>query len=472
MANVLLVRLPYEGIYSSFHKKASMVRIFPPLGLMYLASSLEKNNHQVRILDLAVERFDYNDIEEYIKKLNPDIIGTGATTPEIQNVEELFAFIKKINPKVKTVLGGPHATILPDESILDKNTDIVVRGEGEYSIVEIVNFLKGRIKLENILGISYKKHDKIKKNPGRPPIEKLDELPVPARHLVKVKKYLWPVEGKGLIPITPILTTRGCPFPCIFCNRILGKKVRLRSPKLVVDEIEDTYNIHGITYYIMQDETFTLKKERVDEICDEIIKRRLEITWFAMVRADLVSKKIFQKMKDAGCTRITMGVESGNQKILDILKKGTKLTQYREAFHWAKEVGLETRASFILGNPYETRQTINDTINFARELEIDEAYFNIMTPYPGTEVYNMSKREEGIILLEDKWAEFKRWGNAVIRVGDLSQKDLIKFQEKAMRKFYLRPKILWRQLRRMGFKNGLKVGLKYGSILLKFFKSK
>ena len=467
MAKILLIRIPYEEIYSSFHKKGSKIRKFPPLGLLYLASSLEREEHNVILLDLEIEQIGQNDIEEKIKNIKPDIVGTGATTPEIRNAEKLFAITKKVNPNIITVIGGPHATILPDDAVLDKTTDIVVKGEGEYSIVEIANSIDGKTELDQISGILFRQNGRIIGNPDRPRVENLDELPFPARHLINNKNYVWPVEGKGLIPITTILTSRGCPFDCIFCNRILGKKVRFRTPNLVVDEIEEVYNNYGIKYYIMQDEIFSLRQERAIEICDEIINRRLDISWFSMVRADLVSERLLQKMKAAGCTRITMGVESGNQEILDIIKKGTNLNQYIEAFHWAKKVGLETRGSFILGHPYETHETIKDTINFAKTLDIDEAYFNIMTPYPGTEVYKMAIREEGIKLLEDDWAKFKRWGNAVIQVGDLSKDDLIKYQRKAMRGFYLRPKQIWHQLRRIGLYNGLKMGLRYISFILK-----
>ena len=188
---------------------------------------------------------------------------------------------------------------------------------------------------------------------------------------------------------------------------------------------------------------------------------------FWMVRSNLASKELFKRMKEAGCIRITMGVETGNQDINNILKKGTKLEQYERAYKWAKQLGIETRGSFIIGNPYDTRETIKQTIKFAKRLKLDEAYFNIMTPYPGTEIYHMAKKNQGLRLLTEDWSQYERWGNAVIELPTLSREELIQWQKKAHRSFYLRLPTIWHQFRRMGLKDSIKAAYVYIPVILK-----
>jgi radical SAM superfamily enzyme YgiQ (UPF0313 family) len=298
-------------------------------------------------------------------------------------------------------------------------------------------------------------------NPARPLIEDLDKLPYQARDLVPMHKYRYPSPGKGLVPFIVMLTTRGCPYQCIFCEKLEGTKVRYRSPENVVEEIETLHRNYGASFFQFNDETFILDHKRVHRICDMIIERKLDITWYCMIRANLATKELLQKMRKAGCVRISMGVETGNAKIMKILNKGATLDDYRKAYRIAKELGIETRGSFIIGNPYDTEETIRDTIDFAKSLHLDEAYFNIMTPYPGTKVYEMAKKGKGLRLLTEDWSKYTRWGNAVIELPGLSREDLIRWQMKATRSFYLRPKKVWHQMTRMGIKDTVKAAPVY-----------
>ena len=424
---VTLVRPSYSSVYGVYGKVPKEREIRPPLSLMYLASSLEKEGHEVIIIDAEPELISINNLFDQIIKTNPNIVGITSTTPEFHIVEKLVKMIKKNYPKITVVVDGAHVSALPKETLEDcPEIDYIVKGEGERAIVRISN------------------EPSQKRIIQEPLLENLDKNPEPARHLVNYEYYNYAMPGRGLIRMDVIESSRGCPFQCTFCfNR--ARKTRFRTPKLVVDEIERSYNKNAIKLFMFFDDTLTVSKNHIMEICDEIIKRGLnkKIVFYANTRANTTDKEMLMKMKKAGLIEISMGVETGNPEILKAIKKGTTHTQYRRIYRWMYELNLQTRGSFIVGLPYETHKTIRETINFAKSVDLMRVSCNILTPYPGTIVYEQAIRKDGLELVCKDWKEFKRWGNSVIRTKELSKKDLEFYQKRFLTEFYTQPKVLF-----------------------------
>ncbi|HDI46267.1 MAG TPA: radical SAM protein, partial [Candidatus Methanomethylia archaeon] len=305
-------------------------------------------------------------------------------------------------------------------------------------------FERGASSLKEIKGIAFRDEGKVIVTPPRPLIQNLDEIPFPARHLLPMDKYT--VLGQQTV-IGHVMSSRGCPFRCIFCSssRIFGRVWRGRSPKNVVDEIEELCDKWKAKHIEFADDTFTLNMKRAEEISKEIIRRGLDIFWACGARVDTLRRELVQWMKKAGCHVIYIGVESGSQRILNLLKKGIRLEQVIKAVKWLKEAGMEITASYVIGTPGETKEEVERTIKFAVKLDTDFAQFTAMTPYPGTEVYEYAKRE-GLLLTND-WSKFTTI-KPVMRTKELSAEEIEKLVSRAYRKFYLRPKFLWRQLKK------------------------
>jgi radical SAM superfamily enzyme YgiQ (UPF0313 family) len=406
---------------------------FPPLGLAYIAAVLEKE-FSVEILDLTIN--PKTDFVEYLNDEKPDVVGFTATTPQVNTVFKLIKLVKE-NTDAKIIVGGPHPTALPHESI-EHGADFVVRGEGEMTIYELCKNLE---RPERVDGISYMKNGGAVHNPDRKLIEDLDRIPLPARHLLPpLKKYFGQVLGNRR-PIGHIVTSRGCPYNCVFCyKKVSGMGFRARSPANVIKEwkilVED-YQVREIAIF---DDVFTQDVERVKRICDKIIQENLIVPWACLggIRADTASIELLDCMHEAGCYRIAIGVESGSQKVLNKIGKNVKLEEIELAFKNAKEVGIETNAFFVLGNPGENRESMEKTIEFAKKLDPTYCQFTIATPYPGSRLYDMV-REKGKFL-SSNWDDYGVFtGKALFELGEV-RKDLVEeMYEEAYRAFYLRP---------------------------------
>lgn len=417
----------------------------PPLGLAYLAAVLEKDGHSVRIIDASAVGIPLPQIKHEMEKDQPNIVGVTSTTPTIREALATIKTVKGGCPNAITVIGGPHVTFLPAETLREcPQLDVVCIGEGERTILELAQAIERKASLSSVRGIVYRSGDRIVKTQPQPVIDDLDSLPFPARHLLPMDKYT--IFGRKSV-IGHLLTSRGCPFSCTFCasSLILGKRFRGRSPKSVVNEIEQVVSKYNLGSIEFSDDEFTLDRKRAEGICDGIKRRGLDILWACSSRVDTVSKELLRKMKEAGCFLIYYGVESGSQRILNLMRKGTRIKRVIDAIRWTKEVGIETLASYIIGFPGETREDMEKTISFAKRLSTDYAQFSLATPYPGTELYDSAK-ETGLLLTED-WSQYTA-GKPIILNNNCSKEDLMRLLAKAYKCFYLSPGILLRHLRK------------------------
>ncbi len=379
-----------------------------PLGLTYLAAVLEEKGYEVEILDMLVSKFSIPKIKEKIHEFKPELCGAGPVTMNYPTALRVIEVCKESG--ATTIMGGCHVTFYDREALQEAPyLDIVVRGEGEYTLRDMV----GGKELKDIDGITYREEGEIIRNPDRKLIENLDELPFPARHLVPVSKYRAYKAGCDMI------SGRGCPYNCIFClgHKMIGRKPRFRDIKLCVDEFEEIVYHHGFKKVNIVDDLLTINHKRVFAFCDEIISRGINVPWTAYSRVDTVTRELLSKMKEAGCVFICYGVESGNQRILDMAKKRTTLEKIRKGITLTNEAGIESLSSFIMGLPGETMETIKESLNFGKSL--GNLYgFHILSPYPGTEVREKAE-DLGLKILHDDWLRYD-CNQAVSETNDVS----------------------------------------------------
>lgn len=443
---ILLINplLSLEKIYGKFKHAGGII---PPLGLAYIASILERDNHNVRIIDCNTLIAPLEDTLEQVDDFLPDLIGWTVTTNNLYEVNHLAQKIKILYPNIPLVIGGPHLVDGELQTLEGLCFDYGVIGEGEYTMRELVQKIEsGDKNLRDIKGLIFKENREIIPNSPREPIVDLDRLPFPARHLFPpMSRYRPKIISYRKLPCVHIFTSKGCPYKCIFCRTPFGKKVRFHSPEYVVSEIKHVINKYGAREIIFIDDTFIITKERVFQICKLIQKNDIKIPWSCDVRADLVDKNLLFEMKKAGCWLIFVGLESGNQMILDTLKKNITLEQAENTCKWAEEIGLFVRASFILGNPNETLDTIEETIKFAKKLPIHYPMFTFMTPYPGTDLWKKS----------ELYGTFDKNDLTKLRMGTsvsfapygLDADTLLRKQREAYLSLYLNPSMFFRHLK-------------------------
>ena len=418
---------------------------FIPLGLGYLAAVLEKNQYKVDVIDCQALKLSYEEFKSEISKRQPDIVGITSTTLTYKSALRIAQIAKEAYPNCLTIIGGPHVTFWDDKALEEAPyLDIVFRKEGEYALLELVQRLEANKSYHDLLGITCRKDGKIVRNPDRPYIENLDELPFPAHHLFPLshlQKY-----GKVVFPVS---TSRGCTFWCNFCSavRMFGRGYRKRSPKSVADELEYLNKTYGAEQFTFYDDAFTVDQVRTKEICEEIRNRKLKIKWDCETRVDMVTKELLQEMKNAGCIAVWFGVEAGSQKVIDAMAKGLTLERTKTSFKWAKDTGLMTIASVILGFPEETPESAWETVKFVEELSPDDVGYYIATPYPGTPMYDYVKKM-GWLKIED----FNKYDTAtpIFESPTITMQELREIREQALRKFYLRPTYVLRMFSKGG----------------------
>jgi radical SAM superfamily enzyme YgiQ (UPF0313 family) len=361
---------------------------YPPLGLGYLAAVLENARHEVRVFDLSLSPSSplESDIRPVID-FDPQLIGITAMTSVYEAAQETATLLKaKLGRPI--VVGGPHATMFPERLLTESPVlDYVVRGEGEGTILELVQALDGRRDLSSIAGLTYRLHGDVVSNSDRELITDLDNLPFPARHLFALPRYnLRTPEGQ---PMITVLSSRGCPYNCSYCFKgIVGRTYRQRSPQNIAAELKMVIGDTGIRNFYFIDDLFTADVKRLQALLDLLIAERLEIRWQCLGRVDRVNPEILHRMYAAGCRRIHYGIESGNPEVLKQISKGIKLDQVRQAVRWAKEAGIQVKGYFMLGLPGDTEATMQQTVDLAVELDLEEAMFSLTTPFPGTRLWD------------------------------------------------------------------------------------
>lgn len=447
---ILLINPPWQFLYGKFKPAAKVGVNMPPLGLIYISGYARENGYkEIKIIDTEVSGYSIEMVKEY----NPDVIGISSVSPNFQAACNIADEIKK-HLSVPVILGGVHVTVAPKES-MEKclSFDYAVIGEGEITFKELLDAIKNNTPVNDIKGIVYRENNSIFQTAPRELVKDLDILPFPARKLIEYTKYNFSVPKSGIAPLTLMVTSRGCPYDCIFCasKTIWGRNTRFRSADNVIAEIKEIAAL-GIKYIAFSDDTFTLKRDRVIDICNKLIKENLGITWQMMTRANLFDEELLILMKKAGLVRMSIGIESGDPEILRKIKKGVTLEEIEKAYKIAKKVGIETRGSIMIGHPFETKESMMKTLKFARNLsECMQMYINISTPFPGTELYEMAKTGTGgLNLITQDLAEFRRYGNAVVTVNDLSRNDLIRYQKIGFWMFYMTPKRIWYNIFRAG----------------------
>jgi len=392
----------------------------PPLGLAFLAGALESAGIHVQILDLVVFPYSRHHIKQIISEFDPHLVGATAVTMNFSHAASVLEDVRSLAPNVLTVMGGPHVSFCAQETLTDcPQIDVIVVGEGEETIVELARSYQNRQSWNRIKGLVFRTRDGIVSTAPRDPIANLDELTDPARHLIPLGRY----RALGL-PIS-ITTSRGCPFECIFCvgRKMVGAKVRYRSPGKVVDELAyiNSLDFHQIN---IADDLFTASKKHCLAICDEIIHRQLDVQWTSFARVDTVSKSLLKRMKQAGCTAVSFGVESGSPVILKTIKKKITLEQVINAVELCNQVGITPQASFILGLPGENEHTLQETVTFAERLKSMGVLhgYHLLAPFPGTDVRE-NRHQYDLQIMSDNWDDYHA-NRAIVRTTAIDQQQL------------------------------------------------
>lgn len=415
-----------------------------PLGLSYVAAVLEQEGHSVEIIDLNTESLSDKNLQGKVKDAN--IVGITGMVTEYSKVLKLVNTVKQGPRNLKMILGGPLATTLRQELLRVCEADFVVIGEGERTVANLVSAIERGDSFSCVSGIAYRDGDEIIITKPVEPIADLDTIPFPARHLLDMKRYLknhfesfgLKIEGFGKIRSTNLITSRGCPYRCTFCFKSAwGHKWRVRSPENIIKEMGLLYKTYGINGFFFDDDIFVLDKKRVFEFCNLLKRGGLDAVWYCNGRANLMQKELLKAMYDAGCRGIAYGIESGDQQILDSMKKDITLDQVRNVVKWTKEIGINVSGYFMLGMLGETKKSIRETIALAKELDLDFCGFSIVTPFLGTELYNAAA-ERGLI--QRDMSSLQEWGfyvNANL-TQDCTDSDLAIFENEAFKEFTLK----------------------------------
>jgi radical SAM superfamily enzyme YgiQ (UPF0313 family) len=422
----------------AFAKEINEVITYPPISLAYLGAFLIKYGFECEILDANLLKLSNETVVEKVKVSPPDIIGL---TINIANAKESIDLAKKIKAELKIpiIAGGPFASSSYIYILKTGVIDVVIRNEGELTFLDLINNFSNFSKVQ---GISFLNYGKIISTPNRPLIKDLDKLPFPAYNLLPDLKFY---HGRARRkPLGSILTSRGCPFQCIYCDKsVFGTSFRKRSPKNIIKEIDFLINNYGVKQIDILDDNFTLDTQRAEKILDMIIKKKYDLifSFDNGLRADALTPSLIKKMAKAGVYKVGIGIESGDENILKVIKKSLDLKKVETAVRLFKKEGILVSGFFMIGLPYETPQTMQKTIDLAKRLDVDFANFAMVIPFPGTELYNLIKEkgkfthsfEEGL----DKG--YYTINEGYFELGELKKEDILKYQKKAYKEFYLRP---------------------------------
>jgi anaerobic magnesium-protoporphyrin IX monomethyl ester cyclase len=375
----------------------------PPLGVGYLAASLERAGIEVRVYDLVVSRYSEEKLEAIMDDFQPDIVGATSVTMTFMSAIRAIEAAKRIDPRVVTAMGGAHVSYCAEKTLQQHpGLDIVAMAEGEEMIIELCDAVAGKRPMDTVKGLVWRDGDMLNNNGPREGWLDVNTLPIPARHLTPLARY------RGIRTPISMTTSRGCPFQCIFCTgrKLVGPSIRWRNAESVVDEMEHIASL-GFHQVNLADDLFTARKPHAYAVCDEIIKRGVKLTWTSFANVNTVDVPLLTRMREAGCVTVSFGLESGNQEILRTVKKGTKIPNILKAVDACMEAGVHPHGSFIVGLPGETKETLRETIAFANTLREMGAQtgFHMLAPFPGTPVYDEAEKF-GIKILTENWDDF------------------------------------------------------------------
>lgn len=427
-------------------KEGVWTTTWPPISLTQTAAVLRQRGHEVRVNDCSVEGVGKENLQNLVRDFCPDLLVMNSTTPSLNFDMTIPALIKEALPETKIAAFGIHVGTLPEETFaMSQALDYIVRGEPEMTIADLADGLSNGSDLTAIPGISQRRNGSVHHAQERAFLKDLDELPYPAWDLIDLDNYKLPFSGRRFLMIT---TARGCPYDCIYCvaQSYYGRKIRMRKVPKIVDELVYLRDRFGVEDFFFWSESFTIVKAAIKELSREIMHRDLKIRWVCNSRVDNVDRELLELMKQAGCWMISYGVESGDQAILDAIKKDITLQQIQEAIRLTRQVGFQIAGHFVLGLPGETPQTLRKTYDFACSLDLDYAQFYCASPWPGSEFFKMAKTEGW--LASDNWDDFEQ-DQSVTNYPNLSAEQITRFRNSAARRFYLRPKIIWRTMRRL-----------------------
>lgn len=463
----VLFAVPPTGLYIREDRcqtpieEMKTIALRPPIDLMYSAGSTEAAGCECKLVDYPAERRTWCDLQEDIRAFDPQVIMLSITTPSLHKDVEAARLAKEMNPQILTVAKGAHFHVLDQESLeLYPMLDCVIRGEYELTAAEL-----GIGKpLEEIQGITWRTSDgRIVRNPDRPYIDNLDTVPFPARHLTRNELYIRP---DALEPQTTIVTNRGCPHSCIYCLApvVSGKKNRYRSTDNVIAELEECVNRYGIRSFLFRSDLFTQNKKWVIELCQKIVERGLKIQWASNSRVDCINREMLEWMKKAGCWIVAFGVESGNQNTLDLIKKKATVDQAREAVRLCREVGVKSSVYLLMGLPWDTPETLEDNVRFAKEIMPDFVEIFYTYPFPGTELHRIAL-EKGLI--QNGQIPEEAYANPAMPGMYMTREELANWRRRSLRRIYLQPRYVLRTLAGARNPRELAQYVKYGVITLK-----
>ena len=447
---VLLVAPPkrrqvWAGVPDIFNDKNAYV--FPHLGLLYLSSFIKQNTtHEVHVVDCVAEDLSAEQIRARFQELAPDVVGLLAKTHNLIEMHDVARIAKGVNPKIHVLIGGPHTKAFPEEAIALTHVDAIARGDGEHTLADWLSALESGSGFDQVKGIWYKDGAEVRKNADREPLHNLDEMPFPDRGAVDVSRYYTP--GMKQARTTTMISSRGCPYSCSFCN--VPKGYRARSAANIVDEMLDCSARFGVQEVHFVDDLFNITAKRVIEISEEMIRRKSKVKWGFKGACTQTTKEMLLAAKEAGCVKAHFGVETYTPEGLKALSKPSSLDQMFDAFRWTREAGLKSVAYMIVGSPHEkTREDILGVRSFIRKLDPDFVVYSLYTPYPDAPVF-----QKGVDLglwPADVWTRFMRnpvedYDLPTAWTQYLTKKELLDIFKIVHRDFYYNPRVLFRTL--------------------------
>lgn len=436
--DLLLIYPPWTVLYA----RSVLTNALPPLGILSIASYCEQEGYVVRVIDVHAERTSPRELREKIAEMRPRLCGICVLSSMVVASHAIAKDVKDIVPDCKVVFGGVHPELFPERILRNSAVDFVVRGDGEEPTLAL---LKGVVP-DSIKGLSYRgPENRVISNPAQDIVMDIDKYPMPAYHLVQMDKYFPSATSYKNLPAANMIMTRGCPGKCSFCNSA-NTVLRSRSPVAVFKQIKELREKYGIRQIQFYDDTFTVNKRGVLELCSLLREDKTDITFSCYARGDCFNDEIAAALKSAGCHQIMVGIETGSEKIAKIIQKPINRSRYFALMETARKHGIEVRAGFIIGSLGENWATMQESLDFAIELDVDFFQLSVSTPYPGTQLFRQALEEDRLESLD-----FKYYGQSrsLVRLDDLSADDLKKFERYAWRHFYLRPRVFFRQLLRL-----------------------